>query len=66
MKLLGIVEEIQRAFGGGKAPADSKFNDRDYLFQKILKNSFLKHNRIRYTYHVFTSPNYHLKRFQYV
>lgn len=35
MKLLGIVEEIQRAFGGGKAPADSKFNDRDYLFQKI-------------------------------
>lgn len=35
MKLLGIVEEIQRAFGGGKAPADSKFNDRDYVFQKI-------------------------------
>jgi hypothetical protein len=41
MKLLGIVEEIQRAFGGGKAPADSKFNDRDYLFQKIDEYSAL-------------------------
>ena len=35
MKLQGIAEEIQRAFGGGKSPADSKFNDRDYLYQKI-------------------------------
>lgn len=35
MKLKGIVEEIQRAFGGGKSPADNKFNDMDYMFQLI-------------------------------
>lgn len=35
MKLKGIVEEVQRAFGGGKSTADNKFNDSDYMFQKI-------------------------------
>ena len=35
MKILGIAEEIQRAFGAGKAPADNRFNDLDYVFQKI-------------------------------
>lgn len=35
MKLKGIVEEIQRAFGGGKSPADNRFNDMDYMFQLI-------------------------------
>jgi len=35
MKILGIAEEVQRAFGGGKSPADNRFNDLDYVFQKI-------------------------------
>lgn len=34
MKLKGIVEEVQRAFGGNVAGADSKFTG-DYMFQKI-------------------------------